>query len=346
MKVIVDGIIYSLQRHGGITVYFNELLSRLVQTKEDTELFTFNPLLPVVASLAGGKLKNVKPRIFERYRPCDLTVAGSTGAVFHSSYYRLPSVKSIATVVTVHDFIYERIARGARRWVHSSQKFAAIRAAQAVICVSQSTLNDLHEFVGVRQNQSVHIIHNGASDIFKPLLDVAVLKPFVLFVGQRGGYKNFRALLRCLPLLPGLEVRCVGGGWFTSNEFVGVDETVRNRIHHVGFVTDYQLNTLYNRALCLVYPSSYEGFGIPVVEAMKAGCPVVSFDCAAIREIGGSALVVADSLEPADMRDAILQSVDNFQRPRLIKQGLCVSVNFSWDVTHSKTLAVYKNVAQ
>lgn len=344
MKIVLDGIIYSLQRHGGITVYFNELLTRLYRANEDFEIVTFNPALGTPAHFLDIKHKKVTSRLGERYRPFRLPSGRSDNTIFHSSYYRLPSVKSVPSVVTVHDFVYERSVRGARRWIHSWQKFAAIRAAQAVICISQSTLDDLQEFVGVRQNQSVYVIHNGISDIFSPMTGDSVLKPFVLYVGQRGGYKNFDALVRCMPLLPELELRCVGGGLFTSDEFVGMNENVRQRIHHEGFVSDRQLNTLYNQAACLVYPSSYEGFGIPVVEAMKAGCPVVSIDCKAVREVGGAALVVANSLEPEDMCNAILYAIAPLQRELLISHGLQIANKYSWDKTYLNTLNVYRGL--
>lgn len=345
MKIIIDGIIYSLQRYGGITVYFNELLARLSQSDDNIELVTFGAELGIPIDSPRIQHKNVTARLLERYRDFDFMGSGSKDNIFHSSYYRLPSAKSVPSVVTVHDFVYERSARGLRRWIHSYHKFAAIRAAQAVICVSQSTLDDLHEFVGVRHNQSVYVIHNGVSDIFRPITCEAIYKPFVLYVGQRNGYKNFKSLLRCMSLLPELELRCVGGGLFTKDELLSMDDGVRQRIHNEGFVSDLKLNILYNQAACLVYPSSYEGFGIPVVEAMKAGCPVVSVDCKAVREVGGSALIVADSLEPEDMRNAILYATAPLLRQKHIANGLQIATQYSWDKTYTSTLNVYRGLA-
>ncbi len=205
------------------------------------------------------------------------------------------------TVVTVHDFVYERYMNGPKKWVHVIQKNAAIRAAQAIICVSESTKQDLLHFVGINPDQSIHVIYNGVSDIFQPLDIVLSNSPFILFVGQRGGYKNFNRLLDAMPYLPDYELHCVGGGAFRSDELKGISETVVRRVRHLGFVTDEVLNVLYNRAVCLAYPSSYEGFGIPVIEAMKAGCPVVSVDCKAVLEVGRDALSVVCDDAPRGM---------------------------------------------
>jgi mannosyltransferase len=90
-----------------------------------------------------------------------------------------------------------------------------------------------------------------------------------------------------MELLPDFELHCVGGGPLQPSELAGIPDSVIRRVRHVGFVDDETLNELYNQAVCLLYPSSYEGFGIPVVEAMRAGCPVVSVACKAVMEVGG-----------------------------------------------------------
>jgi mannosyltransferase len=147
-----------------------------------------------------------------------------------------------------------------------------------------------------------------------------------------------------MEFLPDLELRCVGGGALRPEELAAVPAGTQRRIKHLGFVTDEALNEHYNRALCLVYPSSYEGFGIPVVEAMRAGCPVVSTRCKAVLEVGGVALTVAGDAEPRALADAVLRLTLDAYRRQVVSAGLDIAKQYSWDKTHDATLAVYKSL--
>jgi mannosyltransferase len=224
---------------------------------------------------------------------------------------------------------------------------SAIEQAQHIICISEATRQDLLEFVPIRSDQRVSVIHNGVSNVFR-LLNVRTAggnRPYILFIGQRGGYKNFDLALRALSLLPDLELHCVGGGPLRGEELAGLDIATRGRVRHLGFVSDEQLNSLYNSAFCLLYPSSYEGFGIPVLEAMRAGCPVVCIDSKAVVEVGGSALCVsAHASDPAALAQAVLRLDDDEERQRLRALGLARSKQFSWDQCFAQTLAVYRSL--
>lgn len=342
MSVHLDGIIFSLQRHGGITVYFRELLEQVATAQMSTNL-TLD--LPVVQDLSGLParlhVERRKSRSFERYRDCRV-LDGVT--VFHSSYYRRPERRSVATVVTVHDFIYEHFRSGPQRWIHTTQKHSAIRQAQALICISEATRDDLVEYVGIRKDQAVYVIPNGVSPLFRPMEVGAASRPFVLFVGERKGYKNFRLALQALALLPGLELHCVGGGALRSAEFVGIEHSVRERVRHLGFVTDADLNLAYNQALCLLYPSRYEGFGIPVVEAMRAGCPVVCIECKAVSEVGGDALERADAEDPQALAEAVSRLLESAHRKLKVSAGLQRAGIYDWQRCHSQTLKVYRSL--
>lgn len=340
--ILIDGIIFSLQRQGGISVYFRQLLQQMQRDGVPTTLL-LDGTLQQAAPLGGDALVVIarSARLLERYRRCRIPQAVKP-TLFHSSYYRQPAERSLPMVVTVHDFIYERFSTGPRRWVHMVQKHAAIRAAQAVICISESTRQDFLQWVGETPGQQVHVIHNGVADIFRPLeLEPAPI-PYVLYVGERGGYKNFSLVLKAMALLPELELHCVGGGALRPEELAVVDANVRRRVKHLGFVTEPELNEHYNRAVCLAYPSSYEGFGIPVLEAMRAGCPVVSADCKAVLEVGRDALIVS-ALDPASLADAILRTTSS-GRPHQVQKGLSIAQEYSWEATHRQTLKIYQNL--
>ena len=339
--VVIDGIVFSLQRAGGISVYFRSLLDFMSKNHCAATILFEDPLLQQVGELDHNiSTLHRKARLFERYRACRLPEDVS---VFHSSYYRIPNRNYVPTVVTVYDFIYERYQNGPRQWVHAAQKKAAIRAAQAVICISESTKQDLLEFVGEIPGQTIHVIHCGVSEGFCNQGFGPSITPYVLFVGQRAGYKNFSLALEAMKLLPDFELHCVGGGPIHRTELEDVPESVARRVRHLGFVSDENLNMLYNRALCLVYPSNYEGFGIPVVEAMRAGCPVVSTNCKAVLEVGRNALTVVSDPDPRLMADAILKTVSS-ERPSLISKGLAISQGYSWEATHRQTLDVYRSL--
>lgn len=341
--VALDGIIFSLQRHGGITVYFRELLAQVVASGIAARLTLDLPVIQDLTDLPGAQLAERRSaRIGERFRHCRLP---SGTRVFHSSYYRRPAQLDVPTVVTVHDFIYERFRRGPPKWVHMAQKHAAIRHAQALICISESTRDDLLEWVGVRSDQTVHVIPNGVSEVFRPLAGAVAVRPFVLFVGERRGYKNFALALATMAFLPEIELHCVGGGPLRDEEFAGCNASVRARVRHLGFVSDEALNTVYNHALCLFYPSRYEGFGIPVVEAMRAGCPVVCIDCKAVIEVGGDALERAEVEDPAALADAVQRIQDSENRQKRIAAGIERASTFDWRRCHEQTLQVYRQLA-
>ncbi len=342
MFISIDGIIFSLQRQGGISVYFRELLQFLAAREQPITL-TLEPPLIQDAPIDASSVLQRPARILERYRNARVD---ASARVFHSSYYRRPARSGLPTVVTVHDFIYERFRQGPARWVHMAQKHAAIRSAQAVICISESTRQDMLHWVGEVPGQQVHVVHNGVSPTFHRLsadTPHASAAPFALFVGERRGYKNFGLALQALARMPDVELHCVGGGPIAAEELVGVPEATVARVRHLGYVTDAALNEHYNRALCLLYPSRYEGFGIPVVEAMRAGCPVVCIDCAAVLEVGGDALVVAQA-DPVALAEAVLRMAEPAARKAVTQAGMTIAQRFSWDRTHEQTLAIYRQL--
>lgn len=344
MKVWLDGIVFSIQPHGGISVYFRALLRHLRQLGVDHVLTLEDPTVqPVLPEDVAGSVERRAARTAERYRKARVCQSGSP-SVFHSTYYRRPARSTMPTVVTVHDFTYERHARGARRWTHMAQKHAAIRSAQGIICISEATRQDLLQWVGVRPEQEVRVIPNGVAACFQPVPVDPPDSPFVLFVGLRDGYKNFALATQALARLPRHRLLCVGGGALRETELAGLPADVRTRIQHLGIVSDLALNTLYNQATCLLYPSSYEGFGLPVIEAMRTGCPVVSVDCKAVMEVGGHALSVVPGNDPQGLAAAVL-ALHGGDRAARVTAGLSVAQHYDWQRTHDQTLALYRDVA-
>jgi mannosyltransferase len=335
-NLIYDGIVFSLQQTGGISVLFREIISRL--PRSSYALVGFREVPP--ANLFNATYSYHAPRRMERYRRAKF---GAEAEIFHSTYYRLPTERRIKVVTTVHDFVYERFGSFPQRLVHGVQKRAAISGADRIVCVSESTRSDLLEFVGHRFRDRTVVVPLAAADTFHPLLRTVQL-PQVLFVGSRGGYKNFRAVVDALVPLRDLSLLCVGGGTFTADERALLDRQLPGRYRGGGYISDFELNLEYNRSLCLAYPSMYEGFGIPILEAMRAGCPVVAVNASSIPEVAGDAAILLERGNADEIRSAIASLLVASTRESFIARGLARSAMFTWDETYRRTLAVYEEL--
>lgn len=328
--IILDMIISSLQINGGISVYFNNIIELLAKNKiEFSEITTKNPTHKI-----GGN------RAFERYRNCK---TNQKSGVFHSSYYRLPTSKNLKIVTTTHDFTYEKFITGPAQWIHSWQKNRAIRNSDIVICVSHNTAVDLMQYCPIDDSR-IRVIHNGVSDAYYPLpnLGTSQSNTTVLFVGARGGYKNFMLAIEAVASIPDLTLGIVGGGALTNNELHQLEQHLPGRYQWLGRLSDEELNMAYNRAHSLLYPSSYEGFGIPVIEAMRAGCPVIAVNASSIAEVAGNAALLVEK-PSVKMFSEALTSISS-SREFLIQKGFMQASKFSWDRCFQETLSVYKEL--
>ncbi|WP_038834708.1 glycosyltransferase family 4 protein [Yersinia pseudotuberculosis] len=335
MKIIYDGIINSLQRTGGITIYFKELVTRLPERYFDW--YSYDVKLGDIG-VDGIELKS---RLLERYRDFSIkNVSDKSPDIFHSSYYRLPDF-DIPIVTTVHDFTYEKFVNGPAKWVHSWQKKRAVNNSDLIICVSENTAKDLQKYCSV-SSKKIRIVHNGVSEKYHSITTVTSYTNKVIFVGARGGYKNFDIAVKAISKTPHLELSVVGGGAFTSKELSLLNHYLPGRYHGLGRLSDEALNEAYNSAYALLYPSSYEGFGIPILEAMSAGCPVISVNVSSIPEVAGDAAILVQKPTVDELVDGLL-AVES-ERSKLIGYGMKQAAKFSWDKCYQETLDVYKEL--
>ncbi|MDH1469688.1 glycosyltransferase family 1 protein [Shewanella sp. GD03713] len=341
MKLIVDGIIENLQDNGGCTVYFAQILSFMQNNKIDLNYIRFKEELGHIPLFGENTQVNFQaPKWQERWRDVNLQQV-TKDTVFHSTHYRLAKQK-VKTVTTVHDFTYELYRKGPARWMHSWQKFRAIRNSHLVICVSQNTADDLMKFCPIDPDK-IRVVYNGVSSDYYPL-NTSEKTNEVVFIGARGWYKNFTLAVQTLQYQTDLKLSIVGGGKLTDEEVLLLESTIPGRYKWLGRLTDEELNKVYNRAHCLFYPSSYEGFGIPVIEAMRAGCPVIAVNVSSIPEVAGSAAILTQQADVASFNNAFAILSDNNTRSDIIQKGYKQASHFSWEKCYQDTLAVYQEL--
>jgi mannosyltransferase len=272
--------------------------------------------------------------------------------VFHSSYFRICKNNSTKNIVTVHDFIYEKYDKGLRKRVHLTQKNYALRNADAIVCVSENTKQDLISYSPWIDESIVRVIHNGVSNDFfvegnSGNLHVDTSTPYILFVGSRHQHKNFDAVISLMQTeiveSLGLSLVTVGGGELSQqHELLLSPITAKGKYKHILSVSNSVLRKLYNEAYCFVYPSLYEGFGIPPLEAMACGCPVICSDSSSIPEVVGNAGLLFNPYKVEEAEEYLLKLNSEDYRNSIIQKGLKRSRELSSENTGKNTVDLYK----
>lgn len=340
--ILIDGIVSSIQKYGGISVYFNELISRLSTSDSNALLLEYsdNQLCKDLNGKGAVQRVQVAPRAFERYRDIK-----SDANIFHSTYYRLPEKRDRQSVVTtVYDYTYEKFIKGLPRVVHSWQKNRAVQSSDIVIAISESTKKDLMHYSAIDESR-IRVVYPSASDNYKVLeRDERSVGDTVVFVGSRAIYKNFDLAVNAVSEIKDKTLLIVGGGGLTSSELEMLERLIPGRYRFESWLNEVDLNRVFNRAFALVYPSSYEGFGIPVVEAMKAGCPVVASNVSSIPEAAGEAAILLNDICSEGIVSALRDLESAELRSQLVDKGIKHCQTFSWDKCYQETLNIYKEL--
>lgn len=351
-KIVYDNIIFSLQKFGGISSYWYELSHRLINDQQFEPTFLSKTNKNILANKLqipekfNTSTQNNVPTLIERFRIPSLNNINES-FIFHSSYNRRSDNKYAKNVTTVHDLIHHKFYGGIRKWLHNTQKSNALANSDAIIAVSKNTKKDLLHFFPNLNPEIVHVVHNGVSNDFY-LLDndyqyeipeYQLKENYILCVSSREPYKNFNFIVECVKKLPDFKLYIVGPV-LTKKDSSMLDLNIPNQWTAFSAISNKKLNELYNHAHSLIYPSSYEGFGIPLLEAMNASCPFVALNSSSIPEVAGNAGILLDSLDTNEFVKAI-EGI-NFKRKELQDRGRLQVANFSWDKCYRETTNVYK----
>ncbi|MCQ8105485.1 glycosyltransferase family 4 protein [Methylomonas sp. SURF-2] len=366
MKIVFDSQIFAMQEYGGISRYAYELAVELAtSTKEDVAVISplyvnrYLACAPSDLNVIGVPVPKL-PKTVLLFRAINSILAWPVTRhirpnIFHETYYSSISMapKSAKVVMTVYDMIHEKFSGHFPKTDPTSRRKAlAVKRADHVICISEQTRQDLIELLGVNPAKTsvVNLGFSLMSQSDSVPESVARANPFLLYVGERRGYKNFEGLLQAyamsLTLKNDFDLICFGGGEFTHREktllqqFGLSNENVRQVSGDDALLAGY-----YRSASAFVYPSLYEGFGIPPLEAMSFNCPVICSGVSSIPEVVGNAGEMFDPCDLDSMRMAVERVVsDNVLQQTLIARGQERIKLFSWHSCAQETLAVYRSI--
>ncbi len=382
MRVIIDinGI---LEKSGGMGNYLRMLVTELAAIDRDNEyvLYLHQWRVPDRAALERLLPKQANFRlVWHRvpnsvslyadyrlgFRLTELLLKGGPGTVFHGPSNIVPRFKTIKSVVSLHHYVpmgHPLFPRNpdARNRFYFGVVEESVRGADRVVAISENTRKDLVEKLGLPPER-ISVVYVGGPNPAYRKLDGCVLPPglaaklpgkYILFPGPLNERKNLPLLLKAFAAvrekLSGYSIALTTNpspAFARAAESLAASLGIGGRLAFLGEVSDEEMAVLYNRAQCMVYPSLFEGFGNPPLEAMACGCPVAASNATAIPEVVGGAALLFDPNDASAASAALLRIVeDEALRRDLVAKGFARVKFFSWRRMAEEMLAVYEEAA-
>lgn len=340
ISIFYDNVIFYLQRHGGVSRYFSEMIKRMANYDD--------------VNVTALKRFGILPRRLTRLNTMfvDFKLANNSYDLYHPTYYseNIKKRKGIKTVITVYDLTHELfLSRFKELGIGIRIKKESILNADHIICISKATKDDLMKIYSIEE-KNVSVVHLGLSLTDNDSANMAFdrpHKPYLLYVGKRTGYKNFNILLKAFSLLDikrDFDLICFGGGRFLPSELSEFRKLKLEKSIKYIEGPDGLLQLYYKNAYIFVLTSLYEGFGLPVLEAMANGCPVIASTGGSIPEIVGDAALLFSPDNTDDLSSCLKRMLDNHIRFTYVTKGKERVKSFSWDATALNTYKIYKRI--
>lgn len=375
MKIAID-ISQIIYEGTGVASYTEQLVDHLLKSDEENEYLLFGITLRKYDKLAqylaraqklnnkvSGKFFHLPQKIgniiWNKLHFLNLDLLLGPVDIFHSSDWIQPPINA-KKVTTIHDLIIYKYPETSHTEIVETQKrrlYWVKKECDFVICDSVATKDDLEKILHFDREKAV-VVYPGIEGIYQPQSEEEILRvkqkyelfdDYILFVGTKEPRKNLQKVISAFnrfvkhPLILArkkpFELVLVGKyGW-------GERPEAGRFIRNLGFVEKKDLPSLYSGAQLFLYPSFYEGFGLPVLEAMSCGCPVITTNRGSLREVAGNAALLVDPDDEEDILIKMTQGiVDNKLREELVKNGKINSKRFNWEKTALQLIALYKQL--
>ena len=357
MKIGIDisQIVYGT----GVSVYTQNLIENLRKIDKKNDYLLFGGSLRQKEKLKkfGAKLFSFPPTLadFVWNRLHILPVENFLGPidVFHSSDWTQPPTKA-AKVTTIHDFGFLKYPEVAHPKIKAvmERRFKWIKKeVDLIIAVSQATKKDIMEILNIPE-EKIRVVYEAVSEDINQVKDQKIIEKVKKKYGLKGSYllsvatleprKNLKRIIKGFGLLKKKDLSLViagKSGWDKEISQWGL-KNKDQRIIFTGYISQEDKLALYSGATCFVFPSLYEGFGLPILEAMKCGCPVVTSNVSSMPEVAGKAGILVDPLNVKNIAEGINQAIKD--KKELINKGFEQVKKFSWEKTARETLKVYQ----